>query len=203
VRGFDDERAVAADPFEAFARRSFRGCLGGMQVERCLVDSFADEGVAEIFQPALGGGLRLSVLTPSARVSSSMIEASRAAMSSRRLVSPSRRSVRKSGSSAAMARSWSRSVCLASSSWLSAQRGSRFMKASRRRGPSAAKSGTTGRTWRSLWCGSSPDAGDSKWGAGILLTSLRIPSDNRGLEQALLNRLAPSSLRGAYDFARA
>jgi hypothetical protein len=36
----------------------------------------------------------------------------------------------------------------------------------RRRG-----AGVTRRTWRSPWCGSSPDAGNSKWGAGNLLTS--------------------------------
>jgi hypothetical protein len=42
--------------------------------------------------------LSRAALAPSARVSSSTIEASRAAMNSRRLVSPSRRSVRKSGS---------------------------------------------------------------------------------------------------------
>jgi hypothetical protein len=42
-----------------------------------------------------------------------------------------------SGSSAARARSWSTSVCLASSSWLSAKRGSRVMNISRRRGPGA------------------------------------------------------------------
>jgi hypothetical protein len=58
-----------------------------------------------------------------------------AAMSSRRLVSPSIRSVKKSG-----ARSWSRRVCLASSSWLRAMRGSRFMTASRQRGAGATHS---------------------------------------------------------------
>jgi len=52
------------------------------------------------------------------------------------------------------------SVCLASSSWLSAQRGSRVMTASSRRGP-----GGTRRTGGSPGCGSSPDAGNSKWGA--------------------------------------
>src|SRR2546430_4016263 len=43
--------------------------------------------------------------SPSTRVPSSTIEASRAAMSSRRLVSPSMRSLKKSGSSVARARS--------------------------------------------------------------------------------------------------
>src|ERR1700732_1539889 len=38
-------------------------------------------------------------------------------------------------------------------------------EASKRRGPCAM-----GRTWRSPWCGSSPDVGDSKCGAGNLLT---------------------------------
>jgi hypothetical protein len=75
---------------------------------------------------ALSGAKSRAVLAPLMRISSSSIEASRAAMSSRRLVSPSMRSVRKSGSSTA---SWSRSVCLASSSWLSAKRGSRFASA--------------------------------------------------------------------------
>jgi len=56
-------------------------------------------------------------------VGKGFVVGSRAAMSSGRSVSPSRRSVRNSGSSAAKARSWSRSICLASSSWLSAQRG--------------------------------------------------------------------------------
>jgi hypothetical protein len=73
-------------------------------------------------------GLSRAALAPSTRASSSRIETSRAAMSSRRSVSPSMRSVRKSGSSATRARSCSRSGCLASSSWLSANRGSRFMK---------------------------------------------------------------------------
>jgi hypothetical protein len=31
VEPIDDERIVAADPFEAFARRAFRGGLGGIQ----------------------------------------------------------------------------------------------------------------------------------------------------------------------------
>ena len=36
----DDQRAVAADPFEAFARRAFRGCLGGMQLSAaCSISS--------------------------------------------------------------------------------------------------------------------------------------------------------------------
>ena len=38
-------------------------------------------------------------------------------------------------------------------------------EASKRRGPCAM-----GRTWRSPWCGSSPDAGNSMWGAGNLET---------------------------------
>jgi hypothetical protein len=68
VEPVDDERVFAADPFETFACRAFRGGLGGMQGER-------------------------------------RFEQSRPAMSSRRLVSPSMRSVKKSGSSAARARS--------------------------------------------------------------------------------------------------
>jgi len=81
-----------------------------------------------------------------------------------RLVSPSMRSVKKSGSSAARARSWSRSVCLASSSWLSAKRGSRVMNTSRRRGPG-------GRDAQGIAVApASPDAGNSMWGAGNLQT---------------------------------
>jgi hypothetical protein len=40
-------------PFEAFARRPLCVFLGGMQIERLLVDFFADESVAEVFRPAL------------------------------------------------------------------------------------------------------------------------------------------------------
>jgi hypothetical protein len=58
VEPIDDERVVAADPFEAFARRAFRGGLGGIEGERRLLDLFADEGVAEVFRPALADGLR-------------------------------------------------------------------------------------------------------------------------------------------------
>jgi hypothetical protein len=59
VEPVDDERAVAADPFEAFARRAFRGGLGGMRGERRLVDFFADEGIAEVLRPTLCGWLAL------------------------------------------------------------------------------------------------------------------------------------------------
>jgi hypothetical protein len=45
VEPVDDERAVTADPFEAFPRRAFRGGLGGVQGERRLLDFFADEGI--------------------------------------------------------------------------------------------------------------------------------------------------------------
>jgi hypothetical protein len=76
-------------------------------------------------------------------------------------LSPSRRSVKKSGSSVARARSWSRSVCFASSSWLSAKRGSRFMNISRRRDATHSEI-AVGR----IVAG----AGNSKWGAGSLLT---------------------------------
>jgi hypothetical protein len=48
---------VAADPFEAFARRAFRGGLGGIKSERRLLDFFADEGAAEVFRPAPADGL--------------------------------------------------------------------------------------------------------------------------------------------------
>ena len=58
VEPVDDERAVAADPFEAFARRAFRGRLGGMQGKRRLLDLFADEGVAEVLRPPFADGLR-------------------------------------------------------------------------------------------------------------------------------------------------
>jgi hypothetical protein len=34
VEPIDDERAVAAHPFEAFAGRAFRGCLGRIKNER-------------------------------------------------------------------------------------------------------------------------------------------------------------------------
>jgi hypothetical protein len=44
-------------PFEAFARRPLCVFLGGMQIERLLVDFFADESVAEVFRPALAYGL--------------------------------------------------------------------------------------------------------------------------------------------------
>jgi hypothetical protein len=47
------------------------------------------------------------------------------------------------------------------------KRGSRFMNASRRRGPDATR-----RTWRSPWSGSVRDVGNSKWGAGNLQTSV-------------------------------
>jgi hypothetical protein len=47
VEPVDDERAMAHDPFEAFARRPFRGGLGGMQGERRLFDFFAHKGVAD------------------------------------------------------------------------------------------------------------------------------------------------------------
>jgi hypothetical protein len=40
VEPVDDERAVTADPFEAFLRRAFRGGLGGVQGERpCSISS--------------------------------------------------------------------------------------------------------------------------------------------------------------------
>jgi hypothetical protein len=57
VEPVDDERAVAADPFEAFACRAFRCRLGGIQSQRRLLDFFADEGVAEVLRPALADGL--------------------------------------------------------------------------------------------------------------------------------------------------
>ena len=49
---------LAADPIEAFARRSFRGGLGGIESKRRLLDFFPDEGVVEVFRPALADGLR-------------------------------------------------------------------------------------------------------------------------------------------------
>jgi hypothetical protein len=58
VEPVDDEDATAADPIEAFARRSFRGGLGGIESKRRLLDFFPDEGVAEVFRPALADGLR-------------------------------------------------------------------------------------------------------------------------------------------------
>jgi hypothetical protein len=58
VEPVDDEGATAADPIEAFARRSFRGGLGGIESKRRLLDFFPDEGVAEVFRPALADGLR-------------------------------------------------------------------------------------------------------------------------------------------------
>jgi hypothetical protein len=58
VEPVDDERTVAADPFEAFARRPFRGGLGRIKNERRLLDFFSDEGVAEVLGPALTDGLR-------------------------------------------------------------------------------------------------------------------------------------------------
>jgi len=48
------ERIMGADPFEAFTRRAFRGGLGWVQGECCLLDFFADESVAEVFR--LAGG---------------------------------------------------------------------------------------------------------------------------------------------------
>src|SRR5664279_3213259 len=58
VEPIDDKRATAADPFEAFTGRAFCGRLGGIDGERCLLDLFPDEGVAEVFRPALADGLR-------------------------------------------------------------------------------------------------------------------------------------------------
>jgi hypothetical protein len=57
VEPIDDQGVFAADPLEAFARRPFRGGLGGMQVEHCLLDLLANEGVAEVFRSALADGL--------------------------------------------------------------------------------------------------------------------------------------------------
>ena len=48
VKPIDDERAVAADAFEAFACRPFRGGVCRIQGERRLLDFFADEGIAEV-----------------------------------------------------------------------------------------------------------------------------------------------------------
>jgi hypothetical protein len=38
VKPIDDERAVASDPFEAFARRPFRGGLGGIDEDFVVED---------------------------------------------------------------------------------------------------------------------------------------------------------------------
>jgi hypothetical protein len=40
VEPVDDERTVAADPFETFARRPFRGGFVWLQGERRMVDFF-------------------------------------------------------------------------------------------------------------------------------------------------------------------
>jgi hypothetical protein len=47
VEPVDDERAVAADPIEALARRSFCSCVGGIKNEGRLLDFFAGKSVAD------------------------------------------------------------------------------------------------------------------------------------------------------------
>jgi hypothetical protein len=49
---------MAVNPLEAFARRAFRGGLGGIEGERRLLDFLADKSVAEVLRPALADGLR-------------------------------------------------------------------------------------------------------------------------------------------------
>src|SRR3984893_15553261 len=83
--------------------------------------------------------LSRAALAPSTRISSSTIEASRTAMSSRRLVSPSRRSVRKSGSSDGEGAELVEQCLLGLQLLAERKRGSRFMNTSRRHEPGVAR----------------------------------------------------------------
>jgi hypothetical protein len=88
------------------------------------------------------------------------------------------------------ARSWSRSVCFTSSSWLSAMRGSRFMNISSRHGPGATHS-------EIAVAPALPDAGNSKWGAGNLQTGAPAgPFVSARTHKSNLSRTASS--RAAY-----